>query len=62
MLNVTAEFEMERYGEEFGSKADGYSNSLGVVKYEKLGLQYPLAGLEAPNKEAVKKAKGILVK
>lgn len=35
-------------------------HTLGVVKYEKLGLEYPLAGVEAPKKERVAFAKKIL--
>ena len=35
-------------------------HTMGVVKYEKLGLEYPLKGVEAPTKESVEKAKRIL--
>ena len=35
-------------------------HTMGVVKYEKLGLEYPLKGVEAPTKESVEKAKTIL--
>ena len=35
-------------------------HTLGVVKYEKLGIEYPLAGVEAPKKERVAYAKKIL--
>lgn len=35
-------------------------HTLGVVKYEKLGIEYPLAGVEAPTKERVQNAKRIL--
>jgi pyruvate formate lyase activating enzyme len=35
-------------------------HSLGVVKYEKLGLEYPLEGVQAPTKERVANAKRIL--
>ena len=35
-------------------------HTLGVVKYEKLGLEYPLKGVEAPTKERVQNAKRIL--
>ncbi|MBQ8685801.1 MAG: pyruvate formate lyase-activating protein [Clostridia bacterium] len=35
-------------------------HTLGVVKYEKLGIEYPLAGVEAPKKERVQYAKQIL--
>ena len=35
-------------------------HTLGVVKYEKLGLTYPLKDLEAPSKESVERAKNIL--
>ena len=35
-------------------------HTLGVVKYEKLGLQYPLEGVQAPTKERVANAKRIL--
>lgn len=35
-------------------------HTLGVVKYEKLGLQYPLQGVEAPTKERVENARRIL--
>ena len=37
-------------------------HTLGVVKYEKLGKEYPLAGVEAPTKERVMAAKKILRK
>lgn len=35
-------------------------HSMGVVKYEKLGLEYPLKDVQAPSKESVEKAKRIL--
>ena len=35
-------------------------HTLGVVKYEKLGLDYPLKDVEAPKKERVQNAKRIL--
>ena len=35
-------------------------HTLGEVKYEKLGLEYPLKGVEKPNKEQVINAKRIL--
>ena len=35
-------------------------HTLGLVKYEKLGLEYPLKGVEAPTKERVENAKRIL--
>ena len=35
-------------------------HTMGVVKYEKLGLEYPLKDLSAPTKESVEKAKKIL--
>ena len=35
-------------------------HTLGVVKYEKLGIPYPLKDLEAPSKESVAQAKKIL--
>ncbi len=35
-------------------------HTMGTVKYEKLGLAYPLEGVEAPTKESVEKAKRIL--
>ena len=35
-------------------------HTMGVVKYEKLGLEYPLKGVEAPTKESLGKAKTIL--
>ena len=37
-------------------------HTMGVVKYEKLGLEYPLKGVEAPSKERVACAKAILQK
>lgn len=37
-------------------------HTLGLVKYEKLGIEYPLKGLEAPSKEVVLRAKEILRK
>ena len=37
-------------------------HTLGTVKYEKLGLSYPLKDVQAPDKESVNKAKEILVK
>ena len=35
-------------------------HTLGEVKYEKLGMDYPLKGVEAPSKERVMYAKRIL--
>ena len=35
-------------------------HTMGVVKYENLGYEYPLQGLESPTKERVKNAKEIL--
>lgn len=35
-------------------------HTMGVVKYEKLGLEYPLKDLESPKKERVQNAKRIL--
>lgn len=35
-------------------------HSMGEVKYQKLGLEYPLKGLEAPSKDAVVAARKIL--
>ena len=35
-------------------------HTMGVVKYEKLGLEYPLQGVDAPTKERVMNAKRIL--
>ena len=35
-------------------------HTMGVVKYEKLGMEYPLAGVQAPKKERVQNAKRIL--
>lgn len=35
-------------------------HSMGEVKYEKLGIEYPLKGVEAPKKERVMNAKRIL--
>ncbi len=35
-------------------------HSMGEVKYEKLGIEYPLKGVEAPKKERVRHAKRIL--
>jgi pyruvate formate lyase activating enzyme len=35
-------------------------HTLGVVKYEKLGMEYPLQGVEKPTKESMAKAKAIL--
>jgi pyruvate formate lyase activating enzyme len=37
-------------------------HTMGVVKYEKLGLEYPLKDAEAPSKETVALAKAILQK
>lgn len=37
-------------------------HTLGTVKYEKLGLSYPLKDVQPPDKESVNKAKEILVK
>ena len=36
-------------------------HTMGVVKYEKLGLEYPLADVKAPTKERVLNAKRILI-
>ncbi len=36
-------------------------HTMGTVKYEKLGLEYPLKGVEAPSKERVVGAKRILI-
>ncbi len=35
-------------------------HTMGVVKYEKLGIEYPLKGVSAPTKESVENAKKIL--
>ena len=35
-------------------------HTLGVVKYENLGLDYPLKGVNAPTKDEINKAKEIL--
>jgi pyruvate formate lyase activating enzyme len=35
-------------------------HTLGVVKYEKLGIEYPLKGVERPSKESLERAKEIL--
>ena len=35
-------------------------HTMGTVKYEKLGIEYPLKGVEAPTKERVDNAKRIL--
>ena len=35
-------------------------HTMGVVKYEKLGVEYPLAGVKAPTKERIQNAKRIL--
>ena len=35
-------------------------HTMGVVKYEKLGMEYPLKDVEAPKKERVQRAKEIL--
>ncbi len=35
-------------------------HTMGTVKYEKLGMEYPLTGVEAPSKERVANAKRIL--
>ena len=37
-------------------------HTMGVVKYKNLGIEYPLAGVEAPNKQSVERAKEILQK
>lgn len=37
-------------------------HTMGVVKYEKLGIAYPLVGVQSPTKESVQKAKAILCK
>ena len=37
-------------------------HTLGTVKYEKLGMEYPLKDVQAPDKESVNKAKEILIK
>ena len=36
-------------------------HTMGTVKYEKLGLEYPLQGVQAPSKERVANAKRILM-
>ena len=36
-------------------------HTMGIVKYEKLGLEYPLADVKAPTKERVLNAKRILI-
>ena len=36
-------------------------HTMGVVKYEKLGLEYPLKGVDTPTKERVMHAKRILI-
>ena len=36
-------------------------HTMGAVKYEKLGMEYPLQGVEAPSKERVANAKRILM-
>ena len=36
-------------------------HTMGTVKYEKLGLAYPLQGVQAPSKERVANAKHILM-
>jgi pyruvate formate lyase activating enzyme len=35
-------------------------HTMGEVKYEKLGIEYPLKGVESPKKERVMNAKRIL--
>ena len=35
-------------------------HTMGVVKYEKLGIEYPLQGVQAPTKDRVNNAKRIL--
>ena len=37
-------------------------HTMGVVKYKNLGIEYPLAGVEAPDKQSIEKAKEILQK
>ena len=37
-------------------------HTMGVVKYEKLGMEYPLKDVSAPSKERVMNAKSILQK
>ena len=37
-------------------------HTLGVAKYEQLGIEYPLKGVEAPTKERVLNARAILSK
>ena len=37
-------------------------HTMGEVKYQKLGLEYPLKGIEPPTKERVQNAKNILMK
>ena len=37
-------------------------HTMGVVKYENLGIDYPLKGVPAESKEAVIKAKSIIIK
>ena len=34
-------------------------HTLGVVKYQKMGIEYPLAGVEAPTKERIAEVKSI---
>ena len=36
-------------------------HTLGVVKYEQLGIEYPLKDIDAPKKERVQNAKRILL-
>ena len=35
-------------------------HTMGEVKYQNLGIEYPLKGIEPPSKEVVEKAKRIL--
>jgi pyruvate formate lyase activating enzyme len=37
-------------------------HTMGEVKYQKLGYEYPLAGVQPPTKERVENAKKILEK
>ena len=37
-------------------------HTMGVVKYKNLGMEYPLAGVEAPDKQSIERAREILRK